>query len=65
MTAKRYGDPVLTLRMPRAVINALKIEAAKQGCTVSDILRELAEEELTSKGYRFTDETLEGQQSFV
>ncbi len=58
---KQRGDPVMTLRMPRAVITALQIEAAKRETTVSKMLRDLAMTELESKGYRFTEKPLEGQ----
>lgn len=63
MTSKYWGQPILTVRMPQAVIDGLKDLADRQQSSVSQILRELAEAELDREGipHRNT-KPLEGQQ---
>lgn len=56
-----WGDPVFTVRLPSPYKKALKQLASDEGRTTSDILRSLIEEELKRKGYRLTDEPIEGQ----
>lgn len=56
-----WGDPVFTVRLPAPLKTALKKLASDEGRTTSDILRSLVEEELKRKGYRLTDEPIEGQ----
>lgn len=60
--AKRYrGRPIITLRLDAARIAALKMAADKHGLTVSDLLRELIDEQLARDGISATSELLPGQ----
>ena len=59
--AKRYGDPLIAVRMPRHLIAALKMMARDQGSNSSEIIRALVEAELRAHGYKITEEPLEGQ----
>ena len=52
---------MISIRLPGPVITALKTEAAKRETTVSDILRDLVEEELKNRGYSLSEEPIEGQ----
>lgn len=40
MSNRRYGDPILTARLPRWQIVGLKVMAEETGRTVSEIIRE-------------------------
>ena len=62
--AKRHrGRPIITLRLDAGRIAALKMAADKHQVTVSDLLRELIDEQLTRDGIPATSEPLPGQMS--
>ena len=62
--AKRHrGRPIITLRLDAGRITALKMAANKHGLTVSDLLRELIDEQLARDGIPATSEPLPGQMS--
>ena len=44
------GRPILTLRLDRAEITALKISARRHGVTVSDLVRALLHEQMARDG---------------
>ena len=44
------GRPILTLRLDRATISALKISARRHDTTVSDLVRALIDEQLEKDG---------------
>ena len=55
------GNPIVTLRLPAEIINALKICASKHGLTVSDLLRQLIHDQLC-RDHIYTRETpIDGQ----
>ena len=58
---KRYGDPVLTLRVPRETIAGLKISARRRGETTSQVIRDLVNEHLREEGISVPREELPGQ----
>jgi len=61
---KRYrGRPIITLRLDAARIAALKMAADKHGLTVSDLLRQLIDDQLKQDGISVTSEPLPGQVS--
>lgn len=57
----RRGNPTITVRMPRHIIQGLQLMARDELTTCSDIVRQLVEDELTRKGYPTTEQPLEGQ----
>lgn len=60
--AKRHkGRPIITLRLDAGRIAALKMAANKHGLTVSDLIRQLIDEQLTKDGIPTTSEPLPGQ----
>jgi len=62
--AKTYrGRPIITLRLDAARIAALKMAANKHGLTVSDLIRQLIDEQLTRDGIPATSDPLPGQVS--
>ena len=62
--AKRHrGRPIITLRLDAGRIAALKMAADRHGLTVSDLLRQLIDEQLTRDGIPVTSEPLPGQLS--
>lgn len=61
--ATTRGRPIITLRLDAATIAALKICARGHGLTVSDLLRQLIDEQLTRDGISVTSEPLPGQLS--
>ena len=62
--AKRHkGRPIITLRLDAGRIAALKMAANKHGLTVSDLLRQLIDEQLSKDGIPTTSEPLPGQMS--
>ena len=62
--AKRHtGRPIITLRLDAARIAALKMAANRHGLTVSDLLRQLIDEQLSKDGIPTTSEPLPGQMS--
>ena len=63
MTKKHRGRPIITLRLDAGRIAALKMAAGKHGLTVSDLLRQLIDEQLTKDGIPTTSEPLPGQLS--
>ena len=63
MTKKHRGRPIITLRLDAGRIAALKMAAGKHGLTVSDLIRQLIDEQLTKDGRPTTSEPLPGQLS--
>jgi len=62
--AKRHkGRPIITLRLDAARIIALKEAAGKHGLTVSDLLRQLIDEQLRRDGISTSSGPLPGQLS--
>ena len=61
--AKHRGRPIITLRLDAGRIAALKMAADRHGLTVSDLLRQLIDEQLTRDGIPVTSEPLPGQLS--
>ena len=45
-----YGDPVVTLRLPRGMIAAAKIAARRHDTTFSGLIRGLIEDQLSQDG---------------
>ena len=58
---KQYGDPVITVRMPKNMVTGLKLMADKRGTTASEIIRNLISDELKSWGITQTAEPIPGQ----
>lgn len=59
---QKYGDPIMTLRLPTWMISGIKLVARKEGTTVSEIIRDmvaavLAENGITERGMQ----VIEGQ----
>lgn len=62
--AKRHrGRPIITMRLDAGRIAALKMAASKHGLTVSDLIRQLIDEQLSKDGIPITSEPLPGQMS--
>ena len=62
--AKRHrGRPIITLRLDAARIAALKMAAGRHGMTVSDLLRQLIDDQLKQDGISVTSDPLPGQVS--
>ncbi len=62
--AKRHrGRPIITLRLDAGRIAALKMAANRHGLTVSDLLRQLIDDQLKQDGISVTSEPLPGQLS--
>ena len=62
--AKRHkGRPIITLRLDAGRIAALKMAANKHDLTVSDLLRQLIDEQLARDGISATSDPLPGQMS--
>lgn len=61
MTSKRYGDPVLTLRIPKESLAALKLLAARESTSVSGILRALIDQRLKESGITPAPVPVDGQ----
>ena len=60
--AKRHrGKPIITLRLDAPRITALKMAADRHGLTVSDLLRQLIEDQLKQDGITISSEPLPGQ----
>ncbi|MBQ8109359.1 MAG: hypothetical protein IJ124_04235 [Clostridia bacterium] len=55
------GRPLIALRLDAATIAAVKISARQHGLTVSDLIRQLIDEQLKRDGIAATSEPLEGQ----
>jgi len=47
---KKYGDPPLTIRVPRVMIDKMHELARRQGTTVSRIMRDVIVDMLTKNG---------------
>jgi len=58
---KHKGRPIITLRLDAARIAALKMAANKHGLTVSDLIRQLIDDQLKQDGISVTSEPLPGQ----
>ena len=54
---------MIVLRLDPAIIAALKISARRHGLTVSDLIRQLIDDQLTRDGIPATCEPLPGQLS--
>ena len=52
---------MIALRLDPAIIAALKISARRHGLTVSDLIRQLIDEQLKADGIPATSKPLEGQ----
>ena len=50
MWKPEYGNPVLTVRLPRSMITAGKICARRHNTTLSELLRRLLDEQLQTDG---------------
>lgn len=61
MAKKHRGRPIITLRLDAPRIAALKMAADKHGLTVSDLLRQLIDEQLSRDGITANSEPLPGQ----
>ena len=62
--AKRHrGRPIITLRLDVGRIAALKMAADRHGVTVSDLLRQLIDDQLSRDGISPASKPLEGQMS--
>ena len=63
---KRYGDPVVALRLPRPMIAAARIAARNHDTTLSGLLRDLLMQQLVEDGIDWTapSEPIPGQQTF-
>ena len=61
--AKHRGRPIITLRLDASRIAALKIAANRHGMTMSDLLRQLIDNQLKQDGITATSEPLPGQMS--
>ena len=59
--AKHRGRPILTLRLGPEIIAALKMSANRHGLTVSDLLRQLIDDQLRRDGISTTDKPIDGQ----
>ena len=61
-----YGDPVVTLRLPREMIAAAKISAKRHETTFSGLVRSLIEQVLQEDGIDWfqPSETIPGQMTF-
>lgn len=60
---KKYGDPMIGIRLPPNILAAVKICARQHGTTISGLIRELIDEQLTKDGIPTTSEPLPGQLS--
>jgi len=60
---KHKGRPIITLRLDAARIAALKMAANKHGLTVSDLIRQLIDDQLKQDGISVSSEPLPGQMS--
>ena len=47
---KPYGDPVVTMRLPREMIAAARMTAARHDTTLSGLMRDLIAERLDQDG---------------
>ena len=63
MAKKHKGRPIITLRLDAARIAALKMAANKHGLTVSDLIRQLIDDQLKQDGISVSSEPLPGQVS--
>ena len=63
MAKKHRGRPIITLRLDAGRIAALKMAASKHGLTVSDLLRELIDEQLRRDGITANSGPIPGQLS--
>ena len=61
LSVRQRGRPIITLRLDTGTIAALKISASKHGKTVSDLLRDLINQQLETDGISTKDTPLEGQ----
>ena len=61
MAKKHRGRPIIALRLDASRIAALKMAASKHGLTVSDLLRQLIDDQLNRDGIQTTSEPLPGQ----
>ena len=59
--ARMRGNPIITMRLPRETIEALRICAGKHGLTVSDLMRKLIDDQLTQDGIYPRKTQIEGQ----
>lgn len=50
MYKPEYGNPVVTLRLPRQMINAAKICARRHDTSLSELMRRLLEDQLDQDG---------------
>lgn len=58
---KQYGDPVLTVRIPREKLAMLKLLARQEQTTVTEILRPLIDQRLEESHIQPPTTTIPGQ----
>ena len=60
-----YGEPVVTLRIPKPMIAAAKVSARRHDTTLSGLMRDLLTKQLDQDGidWRTPSEPIEGQQT--
>lgn len=65
MSKPAYGDPVVTLRLPRGMITAARIAARRHDMTFSGLVRRLIDDQLQQDGipWQNTAEPTPGQKS--
>lgn len=63
MYKSTYGDPVLTLRMPRTMRTGIRKLAAQRNTTVSAILRKIIDQELRAAGITTPGQPTEGSET--
>ena len=61
MAKRNRGRPIITLRLDAGRIAALKMAASKHSVTVSDLIRQLIDEQLSRDGITANSEPLPGQ----
>ena len=55
------GKPIITLRLSASIIAALKISASRHGITVSDLLRQLIDDQLRKDKIDTREPPIDGQ----
>ena len=60
--AKTYrGSPIITVRLPGSMWQAVKSMASDRGWSSSDLIRWLITREIDNRGYVAADKTIDGQ----
>ena len=65
MYKPEYGDPVVTIRLPKPMISAAKMAAQKHSTTFSGLIRQLLADQLEQDGltWQKPTEPIKGQTS--